>query len=339
MIYEWYVWLVLLTAEYCSIIRPYRVVDSTEWSSFTLVSNSDCTIASYFIYTVKEMMIFHAKIVPFGLATPVAALDSIFDIIQDNGLDTDESFLEIANLDTFLDCYDSSYQLYTAFAPTNKAFAALNKTFVTRITTNKEYFEHLRQLMHYHLIYRRLYSNTIKNGNCFGTRQGEKINITKSGNTITINSRAHVVLADMKASNGLVYTIDNVLIPNFLTQNLVQLIVTNLRYKTIASLGRVVNGLVVYLQGGSFTIFAPTNAAFAMLGNATMHTLLADPNGNLDSILKYHIVPGIITEKKLNDENLGTIQRATINVHVGTHSTKINGGACVTETNIWLPME
>ena len=62
MIYEWYVWLVLLTAEYCSIIRPYRVVDSTEWSSFTLVSNSDCTIASYFIYTVKEMMIFHAKI-------------------------------------------------------------------------------------------------------------------------------------------------------------------------------------------------------------------------------------------------------------------------------------
>ena len=79
---------------------------------------------------------------------------------------------------------------------------------------------------------------------------------------------------------------------------------------------------------------APTNAAFAMLGNATMHTLLADPNGNLDSILKYHIVPGIITEKKLNDENLGTIQRATINVHVGTHSTKINGVACVTETNI-----
>ena len=77
------------------------------------------------------MMIFHAKIVPFGLATPVAALDSIFDIIQDNGLDTDESFLEIANLDTFLDCYDSSYQLYTAFAPTNKAFAALNKTFGT----------------------------------------------------------------------------------------------------------------------------------------------------------------------------------------------------------------
>jgi Fasciclin domain len=153
MIYEWYVWLVLLIAEYCSIITQDRVVDFTEWSSFTLVSISDCTITSYFIYTVKEMMIVHAIILLFGLATPVAALDSIFDIIQDNGLDIYESFLEIANLDTFLDCYDSSCQLYTAFAPTNKAFAALNKTFVTRITTNKEYFEHLRQLMHYHLIY------------------------------------------------------------------------------------------------------------------------------------------------------------------------------------------
>ena len=56
-------------------------------------------------------------------------------------------------------------------------------------------------------------------------------------------------------------------------------------------------GLVETLQGeGPFTVFAPTNAAFAKLPAGTVDTLLKPENkGQLTSVLTYHVVPGRIT--------------------------------------------
>ena len=51
-------------------------------------------------------------------------------------------------------------------------------------------------------------------------------------------------------------------------------------------------GLVETLQSdGPFTVFAPTDEAFAALGEDTINALLADPEG-LGDILLYHVVPG-----------------------------------------------
>jgi len=56
-------------------------------------------------------------------------------------------------------------------------------------------------------------------------------------------------------------------------------------------------GLVDTLSGkGPFTVFAPTNAAFAKLPAGTVDTLLKPENkGQLTSVLTYHVVPGGIT--------------------------------------------
>ena len=56
-------------------------------------------------------------------------------------------------------------------------------------------------------------------------------------------------------------------------------------------------GLVDTLSGkGPFTVFAPTNAAFAKLPAGTVDTLLEPENkGQLTSVLTYHVVPGRIT--------------------------------------------
>ncbi len=52
-------------------------------------------------------------------------------------------------------------------------------------------------------------------------------------------------------------------------------------------------GLVDTLNGaGPFTIFAPTNDAFAKIDPATLKTLLADPTGDLTKILTFHVIPG-----------------------------------------------
>jgi uncharacterized surface protein with fasciclin (FAS1) repeats len=61
-------------------------------------------------------------------------------------------------------------------------------------------------------------------------------------------------------------------------------------------------GLVEALQAeGPFTVFAPTDDAFAALPEGTLDELLADPGGALTQILLYHVVPGLITSADLSD--------------------------------------
>jgi len=61
-------------------------------------------------------------------------------------------------------------------------------------------------------------------------------------------------------------------------------------------------GLVDTLEGsGPFTVFAPTNEAFARLPAGTVDTLLKPENkGKLTAILTYHVVPGKLTEADLD---------------------------------------
>lgn len=96
-------------------------------------------------------------------------------------------------------------------------------------------------------------------------------------------------------------------------------------------------GLVETLKSrGPFTVFAPTNAAFAHLPHGTIERLLRPENRDqLINVLTYHVVPGIITA----DRVVGT--RGRINmvngqmIHVdGTHGVRINRRANVVATDI-----
>ena len=63
-------------------------------------------------------------------------------------------------------------------------------------------------------------------------------------------------------------------------------------------------GLVNTLEGpGPFTVFAPTNEAFAELPKGTVETLLKPENKDkLKSILTYHVVPGRLTTRDLREK-------------------------------------
>jgi transforming growth factor-beta-induced protein len=61
-------------------------------------------------------------------------------------------------------------------------------------------------------------------------------------------------------------------------------------------------GLVETLKGeGPFTVFAPTEEAFAALPAGTIEALLADPAGDLTQILLYHVVPGQVMAADVTD--------------------------------------
>ena len=79
-------------------------------------------------------------------------------------------------------------------------------------------------------------------------------------------------------------------------------------------------GLEQTLRGeGPFTVFAPTDDAFAALPAGTIDTLLKDPTGDLSSILTYHVVAGAVPAADvagLDGKNVTTVNGATFRVAV-----------------------
>jgi uncharacterized surface protein with fasciclin (FAS1) repeats len=79
-------------------------------------------------------------------------------------------------------------------------------------------------------------------------------------------------------------------------------------------------GLEDTLRGeGPFTVFAPTDDAFAALPAGTIETLLEDPAGDLTDILTYHVVPGAVPAAdvvELEGEAVTTVNGAAITIGV-----------------------
>ena len=79
-------------------------------------------------------------------------------------------------------------------------------------------------------------------------------------------------------------------------------------------------GLEDTLRGeGPFTVFAPTDDAFAALPDGTIETLLEDPAGDLTDILTYHVVAGAVPAADvvgLDGQQITTVNGAAITVGV-----------------------
>ncbi len=79
-------------------------------------------------------------------------------------------------------------------------------------------------------------------------------------------------------------------------------------------------GLEATLRGeGPFTVFAPTDEAFAALPEGTVDTLLEDPTGDLADILTYHVVAGAVMASDvvgLDGQDVTTVNGATFTVNV-----------------------
>ena len=101
------------------------------------------------------------------------------------------------------------------------------------------------------------------------------------------------------------------------TRNIIQNAVNSKDHTTLVAAVKAA-GLVETLSGpGPFTVFAPTNAAFAKLPASTVDTLLLPENkATLTSILTYHVVPGRIMAADIAAKakaNGGTATYATVN--------------------------
>ena len=95
-------------------------------------------------------------------------------------------------------------------------------------------------------------------------------------------------------------------------------------------------GLVETLSGpGPFTVFAPTNAAFAKLPAGTLEDLLKPENkAQLTAILTYHVVPGkVMAADAVKLDNATTVNGATADINVAGGTVTIDG-ATITATDV-----
>lgn len=90
--------------------------------------------------------------------------------------------------------------------------------------------------------------------------------------------------------------------------------------------------LVDALKGeGPFTVFAPTDDAFAAIPASTLKALLADPKGQFAKILLYHVVPGKIMAADLSDGlEADTLHGSKVKFSIVDDTVKINDATIVT---------
>lgn len=137
--------------------------------------------------------------------------------------------------------------------------------------------------------------------------QGQYLDIaqTEDGG-ITINgANLNLEMVDIEASNGVVHVIDAVILPE--SKTIAEVVIdaagmeegaefTSLLAAVQAADPSVVEALSN--PDAELTVFAPTDAAFAALGEDTLNAVLADPE-TLTNILLYHVVPGVVRSGNL----------------------------------------
>jgi uncharacterized surface protein with fasciclin (FAS1) repeats len=228
---------------------------------------------------------------------------------------------------------------YTVFAPTNAAFA----TFLSDngfSSVDDVPVEVLSQILLNHVLGTEVKAADVTTGyvNTLATYGATTSNIDmfiSTANGVVINGGSTVVTTDVDASNGVVHVVDAVIgvpkIPTFAVANpdfsiLVQALTRS----------DLTTNYATFLEGdGPFTVFAPTNDAFAALLTELNAQSLDDIDAaTLEAVLTYHVVAGanVLAGDLTEGQTVTTAQ-------TGTFTISLAGGAKITdgagrETNI-----
>jgi len=218
---------------------------------------------------------------------------SVVEIIASSPV---HNILETAVLAAGLETALSGEGPFTVFAPTDFAFAALPDGTIDALLADPQGI--LTDILLYHVAGANALSTDLSDGQTITTLNGKDVTVTINSNGVFIND-AQVVFADIVASNGVVHVIDAVLTPP--TTTVVDVIVASPVHNTLEA-AVLAADLAGTLSGeGPFTVFAPTDDAFAALPAGTIDALLADPQGLLTEILLYHVVGAEVLSSDLSD--------------------------------------
>ena len=220
---------------------------------------------------------------------------------------------------------------FTVFAPTDAAFAKVPKATLDALAADPA---KLKAVLLYHVVPGRVTAADVVKLTSAKTAEGRSLGIKVVNGSVFVDG-AQVTTPDVEATNGVIHVIDSVLIPKEATapKTIVQTAVAAGSFKTLASLLKKA-GLVGTLQGkGPFTVFAPTDAAFANLPKATLAALAKD-KAKLRSVLLYHVVKGNVPAAKVVTlRSAKTLNGKSVSIRVTGGKVSV-GGARVTTADV-----
>ena len=237
----------------------------------------------------------HAQVVTPDLATDNGIVHSInavllpvqtvVDVALNNGFTTLATAVITAEL---LPALSNPLATLTVFAPTNEAFTALAGDLGTDINGLLA-LPNLADVLTYHVLGTEVPSSAVTNGAIvqpLSTLNTLKLTVTSTGSVFV--NQAQVILADVGADNGVVHVINAVVLP---VETVVDLALDN-GFSTLATAVIAAELLPALSEPlATYTVFAPTNAAFDNLAGALgtdINGLLALPN--LADVLTYHVL-------------------------------------------------
>jgi len=193
-------------------------------------------------------------------------------------------------------------QVFTVFAPTDEAFAALGQDTINALLAD---IPALTNILLYHVIAgsavdsitaTSLIGQSVETANGTAITAADTLDISVREGELFVND-SRLVVRDIPATNGVIHVIDAVLVPPADEPGtIVDVAVANGNFTTLVTALQTA-GLDATLADttSTFTVFAPTDEAFALLGDTAINELLADTDA-LSNVLLYHVLTDQIVD-------------------------------------------
>mmetsp|Transcript_926 Transcript_926/g.1726 ORF Transcript_926/g.1726 Transcript_926/m.1726 type:complete len:369 (-) Transcript_926:106-1212(-) len=265
---------------------------------------------------------------------------TVVDIAIDGGFLLLVEFVAKANLVEIL----QSAGPFTVFAPDDAAFKALPAATLAKYRDDPDdiWSSHLIDLLLYHVVAGDIRSTDLTNGAVVETLSGESVTVDLI-NGVFINDAA-VIAVDNVAANGVVHVIDEVLLPTSATTTIFEIgeeVSTGdvPAFTTLMLLVDLADAAVkdALESNGPITLFAPTDAAFAKLDQATLVFLTSETKeakAALTEILTYHVVSGNVASTSLTQGLTATTVQGENIIVSSLNPPTINGNSLIIDTDI-----
>uniref|UniRef100_A0A674DY76 Periostin n=1 Tax=Salmo trutta TaxID=8032 RepID=A0A674DY76_SALTR len=257
----------------------------------------------------------------------VAPIDNVYGTL---GLVKAISTQEYAHISKLREEIEGSGS-YTFFAPSNDAWDLLDEEVRSALVSNVNI--ELYNALHYHMANKRLLTKDLKNGLVVDSMYndlGLYINHYSNG-IVTVNC-ARIIHGNQVATNGVVHIIDRVITA---VGNTIQDVIEVDDDLTTLSEVALASGLLDKLgQPGQYTLFAPTNDAFAKLDSDVLQRLMGD-KGVLQALLNFHMLNSVqCSEGIMSGQTFETLEGHNIEIGCDGDSLTVNGIKMVLKKDI-----
>lgn len=193
---------------------------------------------------------------------------------------------------------------FTVFAPTDAAFNKLPSGTVEELL-KPENKALLTNILKYHVSDKKMMAKDVIAMTSITMLNGETANIEVKGNKVSIDG-ADIIITDIETSNGIIHVIDTIMVPGVdikppslmdkkeistADKDIIDTAIADGNFKTFIAAVEAAGLKDALKAAGPFTVFVPSDKAFAKLPKGTLEDLLKPENKDkLIDILKYHVV-------------------------------------------------